>query len=95
MKKIILLGLVLIVLNVLDAITTFSIPYNLKDNILIQQILIWFLKQHQFLNSYLTDDKRYAGMIVTCKEQEGKIFVLNNDKNEWLTFDSSLYEKNS
>ena len=45
------------------------------------------------LNSYLTDDKRYAGMVVTCKEQEGKIFVLNNDKNEWLTFDSSLYEK--
>lgn len=45
------------------------------------------------LNSYLTDDKRYAGMIVTCKEQEGKIFVLNNDKDEWLTFDSSLYEK--
>ena len=45
------------------------------------------------LNSYLTDDKRYAGMIVTCKEQEGKIFVLNNAKNEWLTFDSSLYEK--
>ena len=45
------------------------------------------------LNSYLTDNKRYAGMVVTCKEQEGKIFVLNNDKNEWLTFDSSLYEK--
>ena len=45
------------------------------------------------LNSYLTDDKRYAGMIVTCKDQEGKIFVLNNDKDEWLTFDSSLYEK--
>lgn len=45
------------------------------------------------LNSYLTDDKRYAGMIVTCKEQEGKIFVLNNDKDEWLTFDNSLYEK--
>ena len=45
------------------------------------------------LNSYLTDDKRYAGMVVTCKEQEGKIFVLNNDKDEWLTFDSSLYEK--
>ena len=45
------------------------------------------------LNSYLTDNKRYAGMIVTCKEQEGKIFVLNNDKDEWLTFDSSLYEK--
>ena len=45
------------------------------------------------LNSYLTDDKRYAGMIVTCKEQEGKIFVLNNDKDEWLIFDSSLYEK--
>ena len=45
------------------------------------------------LNSYLTDDKRYAGMIVTCKDQEGKIFVLNNDKDEWLIFDSSLYEK--
>ena len=45
------------------------------------------------LNNYLTNEKRYAGMIVTCKTEEGKIFVLNIDKDQWIIFDNSLYEK--
>ncbi len=36
------------------------------------------------LNQYLSNPARYAGQVVTCKQAEGKIFVLSNDKNQWL-----------
>lgn len=36
------------------------------------------------MTTYLTNARRYAGQVVTCKEQEGKVLVLNNDKDEWL-----------
>lgn len=36
------------------------------------------------LNQYLANPARYAGQVVTCKEAEGKIFVLSNNKNQWL-----------
>ncbi len=36
------------------------------------------------LNQYLTNPARYSGQIVTCRQAEGKIFVLSNDKNQWL-----------
>lgn len=36
------------------------------------------------MNTYLTSERRYAGMVATCKAKEGRIFVLNNSKDEWL-----------
>lgn len=36
------------------------------------------------MNTYLTDPLRYAGQIVACGTYEGKVFVLNNAKDEWL-----------
>jgi len=35
------------------------------------------------MQDYLINPLRYAGMIVTCNELEGKIFVLNNAKTVW------------
>ncbi len=36
------------------------------------------------LEQYLMSPARYAGQMVLCKEAEGKIFVLSNDKSQWL-----------
>ena len=36
------------------------------------------------MNDYLTSGVRYAGQIVSCKENEGKLFVLNNARDAWL-----------
>ena len=38
------------------------------------------------MNAYLSNALRYAGQIVTCKEQEGKIFVMNNAMDEWKEY---------
>ena len=48
-------------------------------------------------DTYLTDPLRYAGMIVSCLELEGKIFVLNNAMDAWLSASgtSSLKVKTS
>ncbi len=35
------------------------------------------------MTAYLNNPLRYAGQIVTCKEQEGVVFVLNNAMTEW------------
>lgn len=40
-------------------------------------------------DTYLTNPLRYAGQIVACKELEGKIFVLNNAMDEWLSQESA------
>ena len=40
-------------------------------------------------DTYLTNPLRYAGMIVSCKELEGKIFVLNNAMDTWLSQESA------
>lgn len=36
------------------------------------------------LNAYLTSARRYAGMIVTCLETEGKVYILNNAEDAWV-----------
>jgi hypothetical protein len=36
------------------------------------------------MNDYLTNGLRYAGQVVSCLEEEGKLFVLNNALDEWL-----------
>lgn len=36
------------------------------------------------MNNYLSRAIRYAGMMATCLEEEGKLFILNNAKDEWL-----------
>ena len=36
-------------------------------------------------DAYLTNPLRYAGMITTCLELEGKVFILNNAMDEWLS----------
>mgnify|MGYP001255336486 CR=1 FL=1 len=35
------------------------------------------------MNTYLSNPLRYAGQIVSCLENEGKIFVLNNAQTIW------------
>lgn len=40
-------------------------------------------------DTYLTNPLRYAGQIVACKELEGKIFVLNNAMDKWLSQESA------
>jgi hypothetical protein len=39
--------------------------------------------------SYLTNARRYAGQIVTCLEETGKVFILSNDTNSWVEIDGS------
>lgn len=51
------------------------------DNIQAKTKLFETLEQ---LEQHLSDPQRYAGQIVTCKEAEGKIFVLSNNKDQWL-----------
>ena len=46
-------------------------------------------KTEEELMNYLTCDLRYPGMIVTCEELEGNIFILSNSGTEWLTLGSS------
>lgn len=36
------------------------------------------------MQAYLSDPLRYAGMVVSCLESEGAIFILNNARNQWL-----------
>lgn len=36
------------------------------------------------LNAYLSSPLRYPGMVVTCLEQEGSVFVLNALANAWV-----------
>lgn len=36
------------------------------------------------MNQYLLNAARYAGQIVSCKQAEGSIFVLSNDRSQWL-----------
>ncbi len=36
------------------------------------------------MNQYLSHEARYAGQIVSCKQAEGSIFVLSNDRSQWL-----------
>lgn len=38
------------------------------------------------MESFLsTEERRYAGMIVACLEQEGKAFILNSARDQWLS----------
>ncbi len=41
------------------------------------------------LNNYLTCDLRYPGMIVTCVELEGQIFILSKNRMSWISIGSS------
>lgn len=36
------------------------------------------------LQAYLSNGSRYAGMVVTCKEHEGSLFIMNNAENAWI-----------
>ena len=36
------------------------------------------------MTAYLSRAIRYAGMVATCLEDEGVLYILNNDKDEWL-----------
>lgn len=36
------------------------------------------------MNSYLSNESRYAGMRCTCLEQEGVEFILNNNEDTWI-----------
>ena len=36
------------------------------------------------MQAYLSNDLRYGGMLVTCKEHEGKLFILNNAETAWI-----------
>ena len=41
------------------------------------------------LNDYLSDPVRYAGQIVTCEENEGVIYKLNNARTAWIPFSNT------
>ncbi len=34
--------------------------------------------------AYLDNEARYAGQVVSCKQHEGSLFILNNNEDEWL-----------
>ncbi|MDD5293120.1 MAG: hypothetical protein PHW40_02255 [Candidatus Izemoplasmatales bacterium] len=36
------------------------------------------------MTAYLSRAIRYAGMVATCLEDEGVLYILNNDKDEWI-----------
>lgn len=36
------------------------------------------------MQAYLTNGLRYAGMVVTCLDYEGAVFILNNARTQWL-----------
>lgn len=41
----------------------------------------------QQMDDYLTNPLRYKGQVVTCEEEEGKIFIMNNARDAWIEFD--------
>ena len=43
----------------------------------------------QQMNSYLNNAVRYAGQVVSCLQQQGKIFILSNDRTRWLQVSGS------
>ena len=43
-------------------------------------------------NSYLTNARRYSGQVVSCLEEEGKLFVLNNSRDAWVEVSGSSPE---
>ncbi len=48
-----------------------------------QNIGLTFLTR-DLMDEYLLNPHRYAGQMATCNEEEGKLFVLSNSKNDWL-----------
>lgn len=42
------------------------------------------------MNNYLNNPRRYAGQIATCLELPGQLFILSNDKSEWLSVVGSV-----
>lgn len=41
------------------------------------------------LQEYLENPARFAGQIATCKEKEGSLFILSNDRSQWLEHQSA------
>lgn len=37
------------------------------------------------MNAYLSNNVRYAGQMVTCLQTPGQIYILSNDRSEWLS----------
>ena len=37
------------------------------------------------MEEYLNDPVRYPGQVVTCLEEEGSIFILNKDRDKWIS----------
>jgi hypothetical protein len=44
------------------------------------------------LNNYLLDASRMSGMLATCLENEGVLYILSNDKSSWLTVETGITE---
>lgn len=44
------------------------------------------------LNNYLLDVSRMSGMLATCLENEGVLYILSNDKSSWLTVETGITE---
>lgn len=42
------------------------------------------------MNEYLTNPRRYAGMIVTCADFENSIFKLNNARDTWIEINPNV-----
>lgn len=46
------------------------------------------------LTAYLTNPLRFSGQLATCLESEGYVFILNNNKNAWISLKlEKSYEK--
>ncbi len=43
------------------------------------------------MQAYLSSPRRYAGQLVTCREKEGFLFVLNQERDEWLQFEGDKF----
>lgn len=41
-------------------------------------------------NDYLSSPRRYAGQIVSCLEEEGRAFILNNSLDEWISVSTDI-----
>jgi hypothetical protein len=44
------------------------------------------------MDTYLTNTLRHVGQIATCQETEGVIYIMNNNRDAWVTVDAGSGE---
>lgn len=67
----------------MTAVQQFTKPFKRLFNKPLDIDLVF--ETYVAMQAYLSSGNRYSGMVVTCKENEGQIYILNNTGTAWLS----------